>query len=168
MYTADAEVDVSRLLPDESVMRGRDQIRAYYDRMWETWSGFGWEPCEMAELGEGKYAVLVRLDAEGTRKRDSRHLRAHCLLRAGRRPYRAGGIRARTVSSAPGIGRFAVMARCGLLFATTAVILAVAAPIAMAGQFASQSFGLAGTPGSGNLPGHANAFPRDGFGEPVQ
>ena len=48
MYTADAEVDVSRLLPDESVMRGRDQIRAYYDRMWETWSGFGWKPCEMA------------------------------------------------------------------------------------------------------------------------
>ena len=74
MYTADAEVDVSRLLPDESVMRGRDQIRAYYDRMWETWSGFGWKPCEMAGvLGEGKYAVLVRLDAEGTRKRDSRH-----------------------------------------------------------------------------------------------
>ena len=55
------------------------------------------------------------------------------------------------------------MARCGLLLATTAVILAVAAPIAMAGQFASQSFGLAGTPGSGNLPGHANAFPRDGL-----
>ena len=40
-------------------LHGRDQIRAYYDRMWETWSGFGWTPCEMAELGEGKDAVLV-------------------------------------------------------------------------------------------------------------
>ncbi|HEX6582096.1 MAG TPA: hypothetical protein VF056_00745 [Thermoleophilaceae bacterium] len=39
----------------------------------------------------------------------------------------------------------------------------MAAPTAMAGQFASMSFGLAGTPGSGNLPGHANAFPRDGL-----
>ncbi len=65
MYTADAEVDVSRLLPDENVLRGRDQIRAYYDRLWETWSGFGWTPCEMAELGKGKYAVLVQLNAEG-------------------------------------------------------------------------------------------------------
>ena len=53
MYTPDAEVDVSKLLPDENVLRGRDQIRAYYDRMWETWSGFGWRPTEFLELGEG-------------------------------------------------------------------------------------------------------------------
>jgi hypothetical protein len=95
MYTANAEVDVSRLLPDESVLRGRDQIRAYYERMWETWSGFGWKPCEMAELAAGR---------RGARKRDSRQLRAHRLLRPGGRPHRAGGIRARTLSSAPGIG----------------------------------------------------------------
>lgn len=56
-----------------------------------------------------------------------------------------------------------MIARCGALLAATAVILAVAAPNAMAGQFASESFGLAGTPGSGTLPGHANAFPRDGL-----
>ena len=55
------------------------------------------------------------------------------------------------------------MARCGLLLAATAVMLAVAAPNAMAGQFASEGFGLAGTAGTGNLPGHANAFPRDGL-----
>ena len=54
-------------------------------------------------------------------------------------------------------------ARCGVLLAATAAILAVAAPNAMAGQFASEGFGLAGTPGSGTLPGHANAFPRDGL-----
>ena len=65
MYTSDAEVDVSRLLPDEHILRGRDQIRAYYERMWETWSGFTWKPCEMIDLGEGRYAVHVRLDAEG-------------------------------------------------------------------------------------------------------
>ena len=55
------------------------------------------------------------------------------------------------------------MARCGLLLAATAVFLAVAAPNAMAGQFAMESFGLAGTAGTGTLPGHANAFPRDGL-----
>jgi len=65
MYTPDAEVDLSRLLPDENVLRGRDEIRAYYDRMWETWSGFGWQPCEFAELDEGHYAAVVRLNAEG-------------------------------------------------------------------------------------------------------
>lgn len=65
MYTRDAEVDVSRLLPDEDVLRGQDEIRAYYDRMWETWSGFGWKPCEFAELGDDRYAAVVRVEAEG-------------------------------------------------------------------------------------------------------
>ena len=65
MYTQDAEVDVSRLLPDESVLRGQDEIRAYYDRMWETWSGFGWKPCEFVDLGDDRYAVVVRVNAEG-------------------------------------------------------------------------------------------------------
>ena len=65
MYTPDAEVDLSRLLPDESVLRGRKQISAYYDRMWETWSGFGWKPKEFLELGDGEYAVVASIDAEG-------------------------------------------------------------------------------------------------------
>src|SRR4051812_4910016 len=65
MYTPDAEVDVSRLLPDENVLRGRKQISAYYDRMWDTWSGFRWKPKEFLELGEGAYAVVAAIDAEG-------------------------------------------------------------------------------------------------------
>jgi ketosteroid isomerase-like protein len=65
MYAPDAELDISALLLDENVLHGRDEIGAYYDRMWETWSEFGWRPCEYAELGEGHYAVVVRLDAEG-------------------------------------------------------------------------------------------------------
>jgi len=55
------------------------------------------------------------------------------------------------------------MARRGLLLAALAAVLAAAAPSAEAGQFASQSFGLAGTAGTANLPGHANAFFRDGL-----
>jgi hypothetical protein len=55
------------------------------------------------------------------------------------------------------------MARCALLLAAIAAILAAIAPSAQAGQFASQSFGLAGTPGTGNLPGHGFSFPRDGL-----
>jgi hypothetical protein len=65
MYTPDAEVDLSRLLPDENVLCGRKQISAYYDRMWETWSGFGWRPKEFLDLGEGEYAVVASIDAEG-------------------------------------------------------------------------------------------------------
>jgi ketosteroid isomerase-like protein len=65
MYAPDAEVDLSRLLPDERVVRGRSQIGAYYDRMWDTWSEFAWRPTEYHELGDGEYAVLVSLEAEG-------------------------------------------------------------------------------------------------------
>ena len=65
MYTPDAEVDLTRFLPDENVLRGREQISRYYDRMWDTWSGFGWEPTEFLELGEGHYAVVASIDAEG-------------------------------------------------------------------------------------------------------
>ena len=54
------------------------------------------------------------------------------------------------------------MARRALLLAATAAILAAAAPSAQAGQFASESFGLAGTAGTGNLPGHGFSFLRDG------
>jgi hypothetical protein len=46
-------------------------------------------------------------------------------------------------------------------------ILAAAAPSAEAGQFASDSFGLAGTPGP-NLPSHANQFFRDGVPSPCE
>jgi ketosteroid isomerase-like protein len=65
MYAQDAEVDLSKFLPDENVLRGRDQIGAYYDRMWDTWSGFSWKPCEVVDLGGDRYAMLVRIDAEG-------------------------------------------------------------------------------------------------------
>ena len=63
------------------------------------------------------------------------------------------------------------MARRGLLLAAIAAVLAVAAPSAEAGQFAAESFGLAGAPGP-NLPSHALQFARDGFpstcaGEPL-
>ena len=65
MYAQDAEVDLSKFLPDEDVLRGRRQISAYYDRMWETWSGFAWTPCETIDLGDDRYAVVARMDLEG-------------------------------------------------------------------------------------------------------
>src|SRR3954447_20913270 len=55
------------------------------------------------------------------------------------------------------------MARLGLLLTAIAVLAVVLAPSAQAGQFAAQSFGLAGTPGRGNLLGHGFSFPRDGL-----
>jgi ketosteroid isomerase-like protein len=65
MYTPDAEVDLSRLLPDENVLRGREQISRHYDRMWDTWSGYAWTPKEFLELGDGRYAVVAAIEAEG-------------------------------------------------------------------------------------------------------
>jgi len=65
MYADDAVVDLTRFLPDEDVLRGRAEIFAYYDRMWDTWSGFTWKPCEVAYLGDDRYAMLVKIEAEG-------------------------------------------------------------------------------------------------------
>jgi len=65
MYADDAEVDLSKFLPDEDVLRRRKQIGAYYDRMWDTWAGFSWKPCEFVDLGGDRYAMLVRIDVEG-------------------------------------------------------------------------------------------------------
>ena len=81
-----------------------------------------------------------------------------------RRLERVGGGRDE-LTTAPGHDRLNRRSWPGAdYFAATGVLLAAAASSnAMAGQFASESFGLAGTPGSGNLLGHANAFPRDGL-----
>jgi ketosteroid isomerase-like protein len=65
MYTPDAEVDLTKFLPDENVLRGKDQIGEYYNRMWDTWSDFSWQPCEVVDLGDDRYGMLVRIDAEG-------------------------------------------------------------------------------------------------------
>jgi hypothetical protein len=65
MYALDAEVDLSKFLLDEDVLRGREEIGAYYDRMWDTWSGYSWTPCEVADLGDDRYAMFVRIDVEG-------------------------------------------------------------------------------------------------------
>ena len=83
--------------------------------------------------------------------------------RESRRPHRATITRRVDSDALPWSSGPAGMVRRGTPLAVMAAILAAAAPGAEAGQFASQSFGLAGTPGSGNLPGHANAFPRDGL-----
>ena len=65
MYADDAVVDLTKFLPDEDVLRGRDEIFAYYDRMWDTWSDFSWKPQEVIDLGDDRYAMIVRVDAEG-------------------------------------------------------------------------------------------------------
>jgi ketosteroid isomerase-like protein len=64
-YAPDAEVDLSRVLPDEDIVRGRVEIRAYLDRIWHAWGGFSWTPQEIVDLGDDSYAVVTRIDAEG-------------------------------------------------------------------------------------------------------
>jgi len=64
-YTPDAELDLARVLPDEGTVRGRDEIRAYYDRIWHAWAGFGWTPQEIIDLGDDSYAVVTRIEAQG-------------------------------------------------------------------------------------------------------
>src|SRR5215218_6968357 len=42
-----------------------DEIRAYYDRIWHAWAGFGWTPQEIIDLGDDSYAVVTRIEAQG-------------------------------------------------------------------------------------------------------
>jgi ketosteroid isomerase-like protein len=65
MYTDDAVVDLTGFLPDENVLHGREEITAYYDRMWDTWSDFSWKPKQVLDVGANRYAMIVQVDAEG-------------------------------------------------------------------------------------------------------
>jgi ketosteroid isomerase-like protein len=67
MYAEDAEVDPSALFTDLAPIRGRDQVRRYFDEMWETWEGLRLEPLEVFDAGENRFLVDVRLWGKGKR-----------------------------------------------------------------------------------------------------
>lgn len=64
-YATDAEVDLSRVLPDESVVKGHDAILSYCDRMWDVWAGMRWEPSEIIEVAPDSFVVVQRVGTEG-------------------------------------------------------------------------------------------------------
>ena len=65
MYAEDAVFDISAVFTDTAPMHGRGEMRRYWDELRETWAGVRTDPIEAFDLGEGRYAVDLRLWGKG-------------------------------------------------------------------------------------------------------
>jgi ketosteroid isomerase-like protein len=65
MYAEDAVFDISAVFTDTGPMHGRGEMRRYWDELRETWAGLRTDPIEAFDLGEGRYAVDLRLWGKG-------------------------------------------------------------------------------------------------------
>jgi ketosteroid isomerase-like protein len=67
MYAEDAVFDVSAVFTDVAPARGHQNMRRYWDEVWETWGGLRLDPLEAFDVGDGRYVVDVRLWGKGKR-----------------------------------------------------------------------------------------------------
>ncbi len=67
MYAEDAVFDVSAVFTDVAPARGHQNMRRYWDEVWETWGGLRLDPIEAFDVGDGRYVVDVRLWGKGKR-----------------------------------------------------------------------------------------------------
>ncbi|MDQ3964822.1 MAG: nuclear transport factor 2 family protein [Actinomycetota bacterium] len=66
-YVEDAVFDVSAVFTDVRPMRGRTEIRRYWQTLHETWDGLRIEPVEGFDLGRGRFVIDQRMWGKGTR-----------------------------------------------------------------------------------------------------
>jgi ketosteroid isomerase-like protein len=66
-YRADAVLDVSRVYLDERPRRGREEMRAYWEQMWEISAGLRMDPVEALDVGGERYVVVMRFGQRGKR-----------------------------------------------------------------------------------------------------
>jgi ketosteroid isomerase-like protein len=67
MYAEDAVFDVSPVFTDQAPARGHENMRRYWNEMWEVWGGLRLDPIEAFDVGDGRYVVHVRLWGKGKR-----------------------------------------------------------------------------------------------------
>jgi len=67
MYAEDGEFDVSLVFTDVPAISGYDQMRRFWDELWETWEGVRQDPLEVFDVGGGRFVVDVRLWGKGKR-----------------------------------------------------------------------------------------------------
>ena len=65
MYAEDGVFDVSAVFTDVAPMRGHENMRRYWDELWEAWAGIRMDPIEALDVGDGRYVVDVRLWGKG-------------------------------------------------------------------------------------------------------
>jgi ketosteroid isomerase-like protein len=65
MYAEDAVFDVSAVFTDAAPMKGHSEMRRYWEELRETWAGLRTDPIAAFDLGDGSYAVDLRLWGKG-------------------------------------------------------------------------------------------------------
>lgn len=79
MYAPDAEVDFSAVFPDQDVVRGRQDMRRFWDETWNAWEGVRLEPLDAIEVDATHFVVPVRLWGKGRRSGIEVDQRFACL-----------------------------------------------------------------------------------------
>lgn len=67
MYADDAVFDVSGVFTDVAPLRGHQEMRRYWEEVWEVWGGLRLDPVGALEVSDGRYVVDVRLWGRGKR-----------------------------------------------------------------------------------------------------
>jgi ketosteroid isomerase-like protein len=66
-YQPDAVLDVSRVYLDQRPRRGSQEMRAYWDEMWEISAGLRMELVEALDVGRDRYVCVMRYGQRGKR-----------------------------------------------------------------------------------------------------
>ena len=66
-YAEDAVFDISAVFTDVHPVRGRAEMRDSWRGLRETWEGLRLDPVEVLEVGDGHYALDLRLWGKGRR-----------------------------------------------------------------------------------------------------
>ena len=67
MYAEDTEFDPSAVFTDIAPMRGKANIRRYWEDLRHTWAGLRLDPVEVFDVGDGRYVTDLRLWGKGKR-----------------------------------------------------------------------------------------------------
>jgi ketosteroid isomerase-like protein len=66
-YAPDAVSDFSRVFLDERPRKGRRDIRAFWDQLWDTSGGMSMRPVEVLDVGADRYVAVVAFGLRGKR-----------------------------------------------------------------------------------------------------
>jgi ketosteroid isomerase-like protein len=66
-YAEDAELDISAVFTDVSVLRDHDSMRRQISEWYEAWEGLRLDSLDVLDVGRGRYVVGIRLWGKGRR-----------------------------------------------------------------------------------------------------
>jgi ketosteroid isomerase-like protein len=64
-YADDAELDTTMAFPGGRCYKGRDEFGRFFHEQWDAWDRLSLEPLDVADAGDGRFVVEVRLTGVG-------------------------------------------------------------------------------------------------------